>query len=110
MTTYSYLDEMKTVFLEVLAQKSEQSIDVDDLSIDYNKSLEYALIKYLALLQSNVDILILAKKNRDELLMQSALLKLRTHAMSLSSFFEYIVEDTELILRTGEWLDIPDNK
>ncbi|CQJ62516.1 hypothetical protein [Yersinia rohdei] len=109
MTMYSYLDEMKGNFLEILNKKSALPVDTDDLAINYNVSLESSLIKYLALLQSKTELLSQAKRSGDEIAIQSALLRLRSHAMSLSSFFDHIVEDIEVILRTGEWLDIPED-
>jgi hypothetical protein len=109
MTTYSFLDEMKGNFLEILNRKSPLPIDIDDLAINYSESLESSLARYLTLLRSKTELLAQAQKNDDELAMQSALLRLRTHAMSLSSFFEAIVEDTETVLRTGEWAEIPEN-
>ncbi len=39
--------------------------------------------------------------------MQSTLLRLRTNVMSLSSFFDAIVEDSEIILRLETWPEIP---
>ncbi|MCE0829019.1 hypothetical protein LVQ78_23845 [Buttiauxella sp. A2-C2_NF] len=107
MTTNSFLDEMKKNFLYILSQKSSTSVDIDDLSINYNDLLDCSLTKYLTLLQSKAELLALAKKNNDEIAMQSALLKLRAHAMSLSSFFDAIGEDVEKILRTGKWAEIP---
>ncbi|MEM6053006.1 hypothetical protein AAH450_20870 [Erwinia sp. P7711] len=109
MTTYSFLDEMKRDFIDILNRKSPMPIDFNDLAINYNESLETSLVRYLTLLQSKAELLAQAKVNDDdELAMQSALLRLRTHAMSLSSFFDAIVEDTEMVLRTGEWVEIPE--
>ncbi|MDU4093332.1 MAG: hypothetical protein E7H57_08680 [Pantoea sp.] len=108
MTTYTFLDEMKRDFMEILNRKSPLPIDTDNLAINYNGSLETSLVRYLTLLQSETELLVQAKVNDDELAMQSTLLRLRTHAMSLSSFFDAIVEDTEMVLRTGEWVEIPE--
>ncbi|TCV91092.1 hypothetical protein [Biostraticola tofi] len=109
MNNFLFFDEMKDIFLDLLSHKSDLPIDIDDLSINYNRSLEELLIKQLTLLHLKTKLLALAKNNDDELAMQSALLRLRTHAMSLSSFFDNIVEDTEVILRTGTWPEFPED-
>ncbi|MCO7256548.1 hypothetical protein KSI86_20545 [Dickeya oryzae] len=108
MNNYSFLDKMKEDFLDTLEQKSSTQIDIDDLSINYSCSLDEWLKKRLSLLQRNIDIFIHAKIDGDEVAMQSSLLISRTHAMGLSSFFDAIVEDIEVILNTGEWDGIPE--
>lgn len=83
MATYSFLDEMKSDFLEIIGKKSSIAVDVDDLSIDYRASLENLLLKYMALCQSRAALLSGAKSVNDELAMQSVLLRLRSYAMGL---------------------------
>ncbi|PTU64820.1 hypothetical protein DB032_07755 [Chromobacterium sp. Panama] len=106
MATYSFLDEMKSDFLEIINEKSSSAID--DLSIDYGASLENLLLKYMALCQSRAALLSGAKSVNDELAMQSALLRLRSYAMGLSSLFDAIADDAETILKTGEWPELPE--
>lgn len=109
MKIYSSLDVIKDEFQDIIKQKSSHSIDPDEYCIDYNSSLENVLNKKLDLLKFQLGLLERAHKSDDELAMQSALLKIRTHAISLSGFFEAIADDTELVLRTGEWPNIPEN-
>lgn len=45
----------------------------------------------------------------DDLALKTALLMVRAHAMSLSSFFDAIVEDSEFLLRNGTWMEFPDS-
>ncbi|WP_197083081.1 hypothetical protein [Chromobacterium sp. LK11] len=108
MATYSFLDEMKIDFLEIINEKSSSAVDVDDLSIDYRASLENLLLKYMALCQSRAALLSRAKSVNDELAMQSALLRLRSYAMGLSSLFDAIADDAEAILKMGEWPELPE--
>ncbi|KER04456.1 hypothetical protein LGZ99_13680 [Photorhabdus temperata] len=109
MTNYSFLDEMKENFLGILNQKSAHSVDIDDLSVDYNVLLESKLVRHLELLQSKAALLAQAKIHNDELAIRAAILEIRIHAMSLSSFFDAIAEDTEVLLRTGKWSEIPED-
>lgn len=103
------LDDMKQNFISLFNEKSTESVDYDDLCIDYKDLLDIRLEKYLGLLKSQIVILSQARKKSDELAIQSALLILRTHAMSLTSFFDAITEDAESLLRIGEWPDIPED-
>lgn len=41
--------------------------------------------------------------------MNAFLFEIRIHAMSLSRFFDAITEGATLLLRTGEWPEIPEN-
>ncbi|MQL49185.1 hypothetical protein GEA64_14985 [Photorhabdus khanii] len=109
MTNYSFLDEMKENFLGILNQKSAYSVDIDDLSVDYNVLLESKLVRHLELLQSKTVLLAQAKIHNDELAIRAAILEIRIHAMSLSSFFDAITEDVEVLLRTGKWSEIPED-
>ncbi|PHM55900.1 MULTISPECIES: hypothetical protein [Xenorhabdus] len=108
MTHDEFLDDMKENFISLFDEKSTEPVDYDNLFIDYKESLEQNFERYLQLFKSQVVILSQARKKGDELAMQSALLILRTHAMSLTSFFDAIVEDAESLLRTGEWSKIPE--
>lgn len=49
-----------------------------------------------------------AKSVNDELAMQSALLRLRSYTMGLSSLFDAIADDAETILKTGRWPERPE--
>ncbi|TCV91000.1 hypothetical protein [Biostraticola tofi] len=109
MKTCLFLDEMKDIFLDILCQKSDLPVNTDDLADNYNRSLEMLLIKQLTLLQSKTALLAKAKNNDDELTMRAAILEMRTHAMSLSSFFDNIAEDTEVILETGTWQEFTED-
>ncbi|MGP2518171.1 hypothetical protein [Yersinia sp. 2545 StPb PI] len=108
MISNSLFDSMKEDFISILENKSSSPIDKDDLFIEYNTVLDKKFEKYLDLLQTQGKLLALAKSKDDELAMQSALLRLRTYAMSLSGFFDAIVEDTEIILRLDTWPEIPE--
>jgi hypothetical protein len=101
-------DSIKDSFIYILGEKSPNPVDKSDLFIDYGAALDDRFAQYLYLLQEQVDLLNVAKEKNDELAMQSALLRLRTNAMSLSSFFDAIVEDSEIILRLETWPEIPE--
>ncbi|PTU63393.1 hypothetical protein DBB33_24415 [Chromobacterium haemolyticum] len=102
VAAYCFFDKMRSDFLEVLKEKSSGIIDVDDLSVDYSESLERWLLKYMELCRFRAALFSPAKSVNDELAMQSALLRLRSYAMGLSSLFDAIADDAETILKTGE--------
>ncbi|MDR0805513.1 MAG: hypothetical protein LBN41_02040 [Enterobacteriaceae bacterium] len=106
---YEFLDKIKIDFLNVLNQKSVLSIDFYNLSINYKGSLTDLFIKYLTLLESQVGLLTRAKNNNDELAMLTAILEIKIYAMGLSNIFDSIVEDAELLIRIGDWADIPEH-
>ncbi|MDH0340182.1 hypothetical protein [Chromobacterium haemolyticum] len=106
VAAYCFFDKMRSDFLEVLKEKSSGIIDVDDLSVDYSESLERWLLKYMELCRSRAALFSPAKSVNDELAMQSALLRLRSYAMGLSSLFDAIADDAETILKTGEWPEL----
>ncbi|MCT8343873.1 hypothetical protein LG003_13705 [Photorhabdus kleinii] len=103
------LDRMKKDFLLILNQKSIGTIDTDNLSINYNDHLDKRLKRYLTLLCGTAELLADATENGDEMTTQAALLRIRSHSMSLSSFFEAITEDAEVLLHLNGWTKIPDN-
>lgn len=109
MKNFIFLDEMKENLLSILHQRSTKSVDIGDMAIDYQQSLEDKLVKQLSLLEAKAEFFAEAKKNDDEIAMKAFLFEIRIHAMSLSSFFDAITEDTTLLLRTGEWPEIPEN-
>lgn len=104
-----FLNNMKDDFINILEERFESSVDKKNLSIDYEADLDEQMAKYIRLLREQERLLSLAKSNGNELEMLAALLRLRTHAMSLSSFFDAIVEDAEVILRLDTWPAIPEN-
>ncbi|WP_374419292.1 hypothetical protein [Chromobacterium sp.] len=108
MAMYSFLDGMKSDFLKIISEKYSSAVDVDDLSIDYGASLENLLLKYMALCQSSAALLSGAKSVNDELAMQSALIRLRSYAIGLSSLFDAIADNAETILKIGEWPELPE--
>lgn len=101
-------ESIKENFISILEERSSSPVDKDELFVDYSDALDDRFEKYLDLLRAQEMLLTLAKKQGDELAMQSALLQLRTHAMSLSSFFNAIVEDAEIILRLEAWPELPE--
>lgn len=107
MNTLS-LNNIKVDFIAIFDEKFASPIDKENLSIDYEADLDEQMEKYLRLLSEQEKLLSLAKSKGDEPAMLSALLRLRTHAMSLSSFFDAIVEDTEIILRLDTWPELPE--
>ena len=109
MITYKYLDEIKEIFPLIFKNKKIQQVDLDDMAIDYQDSIGDRLDRYLSLLKSNTELLSRAKIENDELAMEVALLRIRTHAMSLSSFFDAIAEDATLLIKADGWPDIPEN-
>lgn len=109
MITYAFLDEIKKNFPLILSQKLTGPVDIDDMAVDYNASLESQLIKQLTLLQSKTSLFSEACRCNDEVTMKAFLLEIRTHAMSLSSFFDAIAEDATLLIRIDGWPDIPEN-
>lgn len=109
MITYEFLDEIKELFPLILKQKTTQPIVTDDMAIDYQDSIVDSFGRQLFLLKENTELLAQAKKGNDELAMEVALLRIRTHAMSLSGFFDAIAEDATLLIRTDGWPGIPEN-
>ncbi|MEI7367196.1 hypothetical protein PJ912_01575 [Pectobacterium colocasium] len=103
-----FFELMKNNFIAVLKKKNTSSIEIDDLSIDYNGQLNEQFLNQLNCLKVHTDLLQKASTEHDELAMQSALLKLRSHAMTLSSFFEAIAEDSEVLLKMNNWPEIPE--
>ncbi|MGP3591265.1 hypothetical protein [Vagococcus sp. WN89Y] len=94
-----FLNDIKSCFDAILDEKCAIPINKNDLSIDYESDLNAQMENYLRLLSEQVTLLSQANGKRNELAMVSALLRLRTHAMNLSTFFDAIVEDAEVILR-----------
>lgn len=109
MITYEFLDEIKELFPLILKQKATQPIVTDDMAIDYQDSIVDRLGRQLFLLKENTELLAQAQKGNDELTAEVALLRIRTHAMNLSGFFDAIAEDATLLIKTNSWPDIPDN-
>ncbi|MBH1930691.1 hypothetical protein [Serratia rubidaea] len=103
-----FLNDMKDNFIVILKEKASFPVDREQLSIDYEVDLDEQMEKYLRLLREQEKLFSLAKSEGDDISMLSSLLKLRTHAMSLSSFFDAIVEDTEVILRLDKWPELPE--
>lgn len=109
MITYAFLDEIKNAFPLLLSQKLTRPVDTDDMSVNYNTSLENQLIKQLTFLQSKTNLFSESCRCNDEVTMKACLLEIRTHAMSLSGFFDAIAEDATLLIRADGWPDIPEN-
>jgi len=109
MINYEFLNEIKGLFPLILKRKASQSIDTDDMAIDYQDSIVDRLDRQLFLLKENTELLAQAKKENDELVMEVALLRIRTHSMSLSGFFDAIAEDVTLLIKADGWPDIPEN-
>lgn len=103
-----FFESIKENFISILERKSSLPVDTEELFVDYSTALDHRFEKYLDLLRAQAMLLALAKNQGDELAMQSALLRLRTHAMSLSGFFNAIVEDAEIILRLETWPELPE--
>ncbi|MEI7377458.1 MULTISPECIES: hypothetical protein [Dickeya] len=108
MKNNSIFESIKGSFISILEEKPSSPVDKNELFIDYSAALDDRFEKYLDLLRAQEMLLTLAKNRGDEFAMQSALLRLRTHAMSLSSFFNAIVEDAEIILRLETWPELPE--
>ncbi|MGY6036926.1 hypothetical protein [Aeromonas sp. AE23HZ002T15] len=104
----SLFDDIKGSFVHILESKNPVPVDTNVLFIDYSAALDDRFERYMDLLQEQSKLLLLAKENDDDIEMLSSLLKIRTHAMSLSSFFDAIVEDAEIIIKLGAWPKIPD--
>lgn len=79
------------------------------MAIDYQDSIVVRFDRQLSLLKENTELLTQAKKENDELAMEVALLRIRTHAMSLFGFFDAIAEDATLLTKMDGWPDIPEN-
>lgn len=109
MITYAFLDEIKEKFPLILSRKLINSVDIDDMAIDYNASLEDELNKQLMLLKDKTNLFSEACECGDEIAVKSFLLEMRTHAMSLSGFFDAIAEDATLLIKADGWPDIPED-
>jgi hypothetical protein len=101
-------EKIKELFACILEEKALSPVDKEDLLIDYDSELGGEFGRYLHLLEVQSKVLAHSKEKNDELAMQSALMRLRTHAMSLSSFFDAIVEDADVILRLDVWPEVPE--
>ena len=106
MNEFSFLDHLRSLFEETSKRKLG-GFDGDELSVDYSSDLGEALNKYAGMLSQAVSML--ESAGQDDVVAQSALMMIRTHAISLSSFFDAIADDAELLLRSGRWADMPDN-
>lgn len=105
MSELSSLDDLRGLF-EGIAKAKIGNFDNDKLSIDYDCNLNEAFDKYAGLLCHSIKTLDSGKA--DDLIAQSALMMIRTHAISLSSFFDAIADDAELFIKSGRWAEIPE--
>lgn len=53
---------MKENLLSILHQRSTKKVDIDDMAIDYQQSLEEKLVKQLSLLETKAEFFAEAKK------------------------------------------------
>lgn len=106
MNEFSSLDDLRGLFV-LISKAKLGGFDGEKLSVDYSRDLNEAFNKYAGLLCKAIEMLESGKE--DDLVAQSALMVIRTHAMSLSSFFDAIAEDAEFFLRSGGWGGIPEN-
>jgi hypothetical protein len=106
MNEFSFLDDLRKLFEETSKEKLGV-FDGDELSVDYSSDLGETLNKYASMLSQAVSML--ESGGQDDVVAQSALMMIRTHAISLSSFFDAIADDAEILLKSGKWADMPGN-
>ncbi|MDL0438118.1 hypothetical protein [Stutzerimonas frequens] len=99
------LDILRTLFEEI-AKAKVGGFDSGKLSIDYGCNMDEACAKYAGLLNRSIEAL--NSGGSDDLVAQRALMMIRTHAISLSSFFDAIADDAEFLIRSGVWTEIPE--
>lgn len=100
------LDILRQAFCNAALQKVGE-FDRDKFKIDFSGNLSVRLDKYLSRLCEAANKM--SAVEGDDLALKTALLMVRAHAMSLSSFFDAIVEDSEFLLRSGTWMEFPDS-
>ncbi|MCG8294009.1 hypothetical protein [Pseudomonas entomophila] len=106
MNEFSSVDRLRGLFAEIAKDKFE-GLEVDGLRIEHGEDLLLELKKYGSLLSDSIRRL--EESGVDELAVQSALIHVRIHAMSLCSFFDDIAEDAERLLIEAKWPDIPED-
>lgn len=79
------------------------------LAINYQNNLDDRLVNRLELIYGLIEKLESAYKRSNELEIQGALLRIRSHAMSASSLFSSIADDIETLLQSGEWQGFPED-
>ncbi len=102
-------ENMKKILSSILTNKIGNSVDFDELSINYKKNLDDNFIKELNLLNNTIFLLNDAHKRQDELAAKAALLILRTHTMGITDYFVAITNDIETILNKSSWEEFPEN-
>ncbi|WP_131177677.1 hypothetical protein [Phytopseudomonas dryadis] len=105
MSELSSLDDLRRLFKEI-AEAKIGDFDNGKLSVDYNCDLNEAFNKYAGLLCNSIKMLDSGKA--DDLIAQPALMMIRTHAISLSGFFDSIADDAEFFIKSGRWAEIPE--
>ncbi|WP_146022599.1 MULTISPECIES: hypothetical protein [unclassified Pseudomonas] len=106
MNEFSSIDRLRGLFAEIAKDKIE-CLEADGLRIDHGEDLFLQVAKYGSLLRDSIRRL--EESGVDELAVQSALIHVRLHAMSLCSFFDDIAEDAERLLIEAKWPDIPED-
>ncbi len=93
----------------IFSKENKQKIKSENLRMDVSDDIDNILNIYLDLIRQKFNILPLAKEQNDEFAMRSALLEICAHAMSLSSFFDAIRDDTEQLALLENWPDFPED-
>ena len=96
------LDNLRRLFKE-LAMTRIGEFDDAKLGIDYGKDLSETFGRYVELLCNCINSLDSVKS--DDLAAQSALMMIRTHAITLSGFFDAIADDAEFFIKFGDWAE-----
>ncbi|OLU13289.1 hypothetical protein BVH01_23390 [Pseudomonas sp. PA1(2017)] len=102
MNEFSSLEDLKRLFKEI-AKAKMGNFDCRELSIDYECDLNEAFNRYAGLLCQSIKML--DAGGADDSVIQLALMTLRTHAMSLSSFFDAIADDAEFLITAENGTD-----
>ncbi|MCA6221228.1 hypothetical protein [Photorhabdus antumapuensis] len=102
-------EELKTSYLKLFSEQSNAKVDLDGLSVNYGKDIDVSYIEYLQRLFDSQKLLDSAISTGDRLAVQAALLRIRVHSMTLSSFFEAFTNDADELLNIVDEPKIPED-
>lgn len=102
-----FLEDIKSSYFDIMENlpsdvQEEHFLDQEvDLDVIFNKDL--------CKLRDITKLLRYALDANDKVTVQAALVYIRVCSMRLSGFFEDIKDDADLLLKAGDWPDIPEN-
>ncbi|MBO1111296.1 hypothetical protein [Bordetella petrii] len=108
MNKAEFFEDLKDILRSEFCSKYPDGFDSQKRAIDYNDHMDARIKRFLELIRQLTERLRVAREDGDEIAMQAALIRIRSHAMSLSTIFDWIVDDIETLLKSGKWPEIPE--